>query len=464
MTDEMIRSMKSQMTPSDDVVNDLLAKIAALEASPENMENVVSFDESRFARPEIKVEKPSKAKTTKKSIWFYGTAAAASALVLLSTFAMFGDESDISGQFDDIIDQPGIVTDITQAGENTPDTADLPPVDDPDNTDEPDKAGQDDPAKQEGKDDKDSRDEQSGKSTEPVNQDKEDKEGTSDNEADPDKSNNSDNTTDNSQEADGNDSDSNDGQSALVTPPPAGEDDNQGGTVEVDDSKVTPGAPGASDISWQREILAESSVSNITVQGTNYVVESVASSPSVASTEVQKISLEIPATSTTNHTTVEAKVKTVKNVSTDLMIAVDAEGFKETLLYTNVDYKPDTLGQYISDAGLSSSNTSFAKAVTSQVKGVGKTDTKRINVAEIDALVKQYILGSKDATLAKKSDYDAGTTHVLFRTSQNPTQAVINFGVSDNGYLYVKLTSGNSFTFHIGEENAESFISHITGE
>ncbi len=455
MTDDMIRSMKEQMIPSDDVVSDLLAKIAALEASPENMDNVVTFDQSRFSRPaEIKVEKPAhKAKTTKKSIWVYGTAAAASALVLLSTFAMFNDDTDVQEQFGDIVDNPGIVIEGTDVGEHTPDPVDLPPVETDDKGNK-DTENTPDPAKSDD-DDKDIK-----VTRENNNQDGE-KDSTSGNEQTPDKSDNSDDnadTSDNADNADGN------GQSSLVTPPPAGDEESQSGTVEVDDSKVTPGAPGASAISWQREILAESSVSNITISGTNYVVESVASSPSVASTtEVQKISLEIPATSTTNHTTVEAKVKRVKNVSEALMVAVDAEGFKETLLYTNVDYKPSTLGQYISDAGLSSNNTTFVKAVTSQIENVGKIDTKRVNVSDIDALVKQYILSSVDAPAAKYSDYEHGTSYVLFRSSKNPTQAVINFGVSDNGYLYVKLTSGNSFTFHIGAENAQSFISHITG-
>ncbi|MBR1990005.1 MAG: hypothetical protein IJ987_05965, partial [Firmicutes bacterium] len=194
MTDDMIRSMKSQMTPSDDVVNDLLAKIAALEASPENMENVVSFDETRFSRPaEIRTERPAhKAKTTKKSIWFYGTAAAASALVLLSTFAMFGTDSDVQEQFGDIVDNPGIVIDGTQAGENTPDQVSLPPVesDDPDNQD-----GDNTPAPaKSGEDDK-----------QPGKQDSTDKDSTPDDKQTPDKSNNSDNTMDNSEKTDGDD-------------------------------------------------------------------------------------------------------------------------------------------------------------------------------------------------------------------------------------------------------------------
>ena len=451
MTDDMIRSMKNQMIPSDDVVNGLLAKIAALEASPENMDNVVTFDESRFEKP------ARKAKTTKKSIWFYGTAAAASALVLLSTFAMFGDDGNVEEHFGDIVDNPGIVIDGTQAGENTPNPVVIPPVNEPDDIDEPDKTDQEDPAKQddnEGKEGKDVKNEEADKSgTDKDNEGSPAKDDNPDSTQAPDESNNSDNTKDNSQDGEGD-------TSSLVTPPPSGDND----TEEADGSKVTPGAPGASDISWQREILAESSVSNITIQGTNYVVESVASSPSVASTtEVQKISLEIPATSTTNHTTVEAKVKSVKNVSTELMVAVDADGFKETLLYTNVDYKPDTLGQYISDAGLSSSNTTFAKAVTYQAQAIGKTDTKRITVSDIDALVKQYILSNPDAPQGSKKDYNEGKEFAFFKSSANPTQTVINFGVSDNGYLHVKLTSGNTFTFHIGEQQAKSFISYITG-
>ena len=50
MTDDMIRSMKGQMVPSDDVVSDLLAKIAALDASPETSEHVVSFDDAKLRR------------------------------------------------------------------------------------------------------------------------------------------------------------------------------------------------------------------------------------------------------------------------------------------------------------------------------------------------------------------------------------------------------------------------------
>ncbi len=470
MTDDTIRSMKEQMIPSEDIVSDLLAKIAALEASPENMDNVRSFNDSTDVKDgELRVKKPRKhaSKFTTKSIWFYS--AAAGILVLLSTFVMFGglDADDAKNTLDGIINNPDVIIDSNDVIEN-PDgnSAENSNIDNADNTESEDNADND---KKGGffynlfhRDDDKSQDEVNDKDS---------------NSSDGNVNSNNGNTTDDSSKQDdnlstdtpnsGDNSDNStpeNGDSSAITAPPAQNgDDSDRSTVEVDDSKVTPGAPGESDISWQREILAESSVASITVSGTNYVVDSVASSPSVASSEIKSISLEIPATSTTNHTTVRARVKTVKNVSSDLMVALDANGFKETLLYTNKDYKPDTLGQFISDAGLES-NTSFAKTVYCKGEKIGYSSYKRFNIDNMSSLVSKYIFKNENAALSDYSSYKNGNIHVLFKSNSNPTCSVIDFGVSDNGYLYVKMASANTFTFYIGESNANSFISHITGE
>ena len=110
MTDDIIRSMKEQMVPSDDVVSDLLAKIAAFEASPETIDNVDSFENFRkaddIAAAVVSEKKASKAKKfTTKSIWYYGTAAAASVIVLLSVFSVLGgtDPSDIKNVVDGVV-------------------------------------------------------------------------------------------------------------------------------------------------------------------------------------------------------------------------------------------------------------------------------------------------------------------------------------------------------------------------
>ena len=452
MTDDIIRSMKEQMVPSDDVVSDLLAKIAAFEASPETIDNVDSFENFHKAddidAAVVSEKKASKAKKfTTKSIWYYGTAAAASVIVLLSVFSILGgsDPADIKNAVDGIIDNPNVVV--------TPnDNTDSDPSENPD--------GDNTVA---GNDKEDDNDDEKGSFWSNLFN-KEDKEDGSDTQKGSD-SNQGNGNDNNNQPSDKDNSGS--GNSNAVNPPapPASDDPGNSDIVtppEENDSKVTPGAPGEADISWDREILAENSVSNITISGTNYVIENVTASPSVASTEVKTISLEIPATSTTNHTTVKAKVKKVKNVSEELMVAVDANGFKDTLLYTNKDYTPSSLGQFIADAGLTG-NTSFAKAVYCKGERIGYSSYQRFNVDGVDALVSKYIFSCEKSGLSDYSAYRNGNVHVLFKSGKNPTCSVIDFGVSDNGYLYVKMASGNSFTFHIGEKNANGFINSVTG-
>ena len=446
MTDDIIRSMKEQMVPSDDVVSDLLAKIAACEASPETIDNVDSFE---AFRSEVCSEAVSKGtasqakKFTTKSIWYYGTAAAASIIVLLSVFSILGgsDPADIKNAVDGIIDNPNVIvtpgTDSDNAPSGNPDDSDAVSGDKEDSKD----------------------DEKGGFWSNLFGKDDED----SDTNKDSSKQGNG--NENNNQPSDKDNSGS--GNSNTVNPPapPVSDDPGNSNIVtppEEDDSKVTPGAPGEADISWDREILADNTVSNITISGTNYVVESVTASPSVASTEVKTISLEIPATSTTNHTTVKAKVKKVKNVSEDLMVAVDANGFKDTILYTSKDYTPATLGQFIDDAGLTG-NTSFAKSVYCKGERIGYSTYQRLNVDGVGALVSKYIFSCENADLSDYSAYRNGNVHVLFKSSKNPTCSVIDFGVSDNGYLYVKMASGNAFTFHIGEKNANGFINSVTG-
>ncbi len=447
MTDDIIRSMKEQMVPSDDVVSDLLAKIAACEASPETMDNVDSFEAFRndeIADTGSKGTASQAKKFTTKSIWFYGTAAAASVIVLLSVFSVFGgsDPSDIRNVVDGLIDNPNVI--VTPGTDSDNDPSGNPDDSDAVSGENEDKENEDSKDSEKGgfwsnlfgKDDKDSD----------TNKDNDNKQG---------------NGNENTKQPSDND-DPNNGNSNFVTPPAPPDNSNTVTPPEEDDSKVTPGAPGEADISWDREILADNSVSSITISGTNYVVESVTASPSVTSTEVKTISLEIPATSTTNHTTVKAKVKKVKNVSEDLMVAVDANGFKDTLLYTNKDYTPSSLGQFIGDAGLLT-GTTFAKSVYCKGEKIGYSSYQRFNVDGLGSLVSKYIFNCENAGLSDYSAYRNGNVHVLFKSGKNPTCSVIDFGVSDNGYLYVKMASGNSFTFHIGEKNANGFISSVTG-
>ena len=469
MTDDIIRSMKDQMVPSDDVVSDLLAKISALEASPDTTaddSSILSFDSARFdseiesaAPTEISASRSSaKAKKhTTKSIWFYSTVAAASIILLVSSVALFNDSTNPGDLAINLV--PNIVT----SDEDT----NLPVTDDSNSTQTDNSAGDKKDSKAEsflqklfGKDDqKESDSDKTDSDAVTKNNDKENS-GNS-NSTDTKKPAVTDNTGNNGNHtSDSNSSGDNKNDNVNTVAPPT--PDNEDGNYVVDDDKVTPGASGIDDISFNREILADNSVATIKVLGSNYVVEQSTTSAETTSA-IKSISLDLSETSVTNAATVKATVKNVANVSPDLIVAVDVDGFKQTLLYTNKEYAPDNLGQFIADAGLSS-HTGFSKSAFCKGESLGYSSYRKVTVSNIKSLVSSYIFAEESALPASFSSYKSGTVHVTFTSNSNPTGSAINFGVSNNGYLYVKMASGKSFTFHIGESSASSFINSVTGK
>ena len=470
MTDDIIRSMKDQMVPSDDVVSDLLAKISALEASSPDTtaddSSILSFDSARFdseiesaALAEISASRSSaKAKKhTTKSIWFYSTVAAASIILLVSSVALFNDSTNPGDLATNLV--PNIVT----SDEDT----NLPVTDDSNPTQTDNSAGDKKDSKAEsflqklfGKDDKQESDSDKTDS-DAVNKNSDKENSGNSNSADTKKPAVTDNTGNNGNHtSDSNSSGDNKNDNVNTVAPP--NPDNEDGNYVVDDDKVTPGASGIDDISFNREILADNSVATIKVLGSNYVVEQSTTSAETTSA-IKSISLDLSETSVTNAATVKATVKNVANVSPDLIVAVDVDGFKQTLLYTNKDYAPDNLGQFIADAGLSS-HTGFSKSAFCKGESIGYSSYRKVTVSNIKSLVSSYIFAEESALPASFSSYKSGTVHVTFTSNSNPTGSVINFGVSNNGYLYVKMASGKSFTFHIGESSASSFINSVTGK
>lgn len=470
MTDDIIRSMKDQMVPSDDVVSDLLAKISALEASSPDTtaddSSILSFDSARFdseiesaALAEISASRSSaKAKKhTTKSIWFYSTVAAASIILLVSSVALFNDSTNPGDLATNLV--PNIVT----SDEDT----NLPVTDDSNPTQTDNSAGDKKDSKAEsflqklfGKDDKQESDSDKTDS-DAVNKNSDKENSGNSNSADTKKPAVTDNTGNNGNHtSDSNSSGDNKNDNVNTVAPP--NPDNEDGNYVVDDDKVTPGASGIDDISFNREILADNSVATIKVLGSNYVVEQSTTSAETTSA-IKSISLDLSETSVTNAATVKATVKNVANVSPDLIVAVDVDGFKQTLLYTNKDYAPDNLGQFIADAGLSS-HTGFSKSAFCKGESIGYSSYRKVTVSNIKSLVSSYIFAEESALPASFSSYKSGTVHVTFTSNYNPTGSTISFGVSNNGYLYIKMASGKSFTFHIGESSASSFINSVTGK
>ena len=418
---DIIYSMREQMTPSDEVVASLLAKIAQCDASPEGSDNT---DDAAVFTP---AEKPKFKRFGRRSLVSMASVAAACVIMLTSAFAIIGtgNPSGVNKLIDKI----------------TPNNVVTTPAEDSDKT---------------------------GSNVSEENKDAENATNTGDNVKDSDVSASpaeeadSDNVTQEAADAQNKTDVASTNQNQNATVPSKGEDSNAPAPDPDDNSANTVDKTGDGDATFSREILAEESVSHLTISGSNYVVDASAASP-VTTSEIKSISLEIPETSTTNNTVVKAHVRKIKNVSANLMVALDVNGFKDTLLYTNESYSPNTLGEFISDAGLDE-EVSFSKYVYCKGENIGYSSYHKFTVSDISEYAENYLFMNESAPLSSHILYEVADTHVTFKSKSNPTCSSIDFGVSDNGYLYVKMAGGKTFTFYVGTDSTSSFISSVTGE
>lgn len=456
--DDIFCSMKAQMEPSDDVVASLLAKIAAETPSPvtEN-DNVIPFRTPEITSfdlfdddDEIDAEEAALAelestprkhfaqtrrgsKKKNKSIWYYGTAVAASIVVLISTFALIGTGDNADDMKDLFHQAVGSQTPVVGTNPSDEDGTYTDGSTDADPADGDDKTG---PDESKSKEDSDSN-----------NKDKA-----------PDADGNKDATD--SHKSDSNGSDSNKNKNSSSSSDTPSKKDDSSSSKPVDNGKITPGASGSTEIPWTNEIISTSQVASISVSGSNYVVENTLSRSDVGAT-IETVTIQLPQTSTTNAAQVTATVHKVKNVSSAAMVALDVEGFDQPLVYANPDYSPSSLGELVSDLGLEG-HISFSGSVRCQISKVGYSSNHNYSV-NINSATWTYLLDQKNAERASYSNFSNGNSKALFTSSSNPTNTQIQFGVSDNGYLYISL-SGKKHTFNIGSANAKGFIEYVSGE
>lgn len=455
--DDIFCSMKAQMEPSDDVVASLLAKIAAETPSPvtEN-DNVIPFRTPEITSfdlfdddDEIDAEEAALAelestprkhfaqarrgsKKKNKSIWYYGTAVAASIVVLISTFALIGT-GDNADDMKDLFHQA--------VGPHTPVVGTNPSDEDGIYTD-----GSTDADLADGDEDKTAPDESKSKD----DSDSNDRDNTSDADGSKDSTG--------SHKSDSNVSDSTKDKNTSGNTSSVKDDSSS--SKPTDNGKVTPGASGSTEIPWTNEIISTSQVASISVSGSNYVVENTLSRSDVGAT-IETVTIQLPQTSTTNAAQLTATVHKVKNVSSAAMVALDVEGFDQPLVYANPDYSPSSLGELVSDLGLEG-HISFSGSVRCQISKVGYSSNHNYSV-NINSAAWTYLLDQKNAERASYSNFSNGNSKALFTSSSNPTNTQIQFGVSDNGYLYISL-SGKKHTFNIGSANAKGFIEYVSGE
>ncbi len=470
--DDIFRSMKAQMEPSDDVVASLLLKIAAeAPSSVTENDNVIPFHQSA----EIKAEKTEAAavaalesaprkhfagtrtgkKKTNKSIWYYGTAVAASIIVMISTFALLDTNGDDASGVKDLFEQavgPNtqiVGSDNTGEEDQTPDDGDVSLPSDKEDLTQQDTDGS-------GQNVNDGLNSDENSSGEGISEGPGNTSGNGSESGNADAShvNSGDNTDSDVYNEKGNNSETDDGKNVPDT------SGSEVSSTDSDGSKVIPGNSGTSDIPWTNEIIGNSQVASISISGSNYVVENTVSRSDVGAT-LETVTITIPQTSTTNAAEVQAKVREVKNVSSEAMVALDVEGFNQPLVYANADYTPSTLGQFVSDLGLEK-KISFSTTVRCQNSMVGYSSSSNYSTDIHDAAW-TYLLSQSNAGRASYNSFSNGNVKAMFTSESNSTGSRIQFGVSDNGYLYVQML-GTKHTFHIGSENAKGFIEYVTGE
>ena len=385
MTDEIFRSMKEQMVPSDECVNDLLNKIAALEASSVN-DNVVSMDRYKV----VDMNKPDR---QKRPLWKVISTIAACLVVLVGSIAVFGTDEDqkANDAISKVLPEQVVTTvkDIATPTENQ-DADDQTAVVDEEKDSKPEAV--------------ETAKEEANKEAKPEIKDEEQAV-----------------------------------QKQKTESKPEGSEKN---------SPV-------SQLAWSKEILSEEAVSSINIDGNEYKVNSVKNLGT--SNDFADISLDL------DEAKVNAKAMTVENVSEELMLAVKADGIDGTLVYMNSNYLPNDLGELIEDAGFTTDLT-FTNTVYCEIQKTDHVSRTSRPVENLSSLVNTYLFSNTAAEPSGKSMYREGASRASFTSKNNATGQTIKFGASSNGYLYIKFSEGNGYTFNIGEENANAFIHAIVGE
>lgn len=418
--EKIIKSMKNQMIPSDDAVNSLLEKIAVLQSSPQDIttDNSYNFDEFKF----VNIDRTKVTSSFPKKVLYYGTTMVAAVVLMVATVSMLGDNPNKPKEvITSITKDPNSI--VFQVGSEDP-SEDPTSIKDENNNTSDDK-----PEKKHS------------------NKNNDDKKPFVKN------NNNSQKSTSNK-----------DNKKGSTNSKP----DKNGNSVEVptgtNPSKpvitLTPNKPNnSSNKSWSKEILAETAFSNLVIAGDNYAVPTI-SSNIVTTSKVANISLKVQEKKSKDEgEKIDATVKKIKNVSKEFMVAVDVEGYEDDLLYVNNDYQPESLGQFASDASLISTSTSREKVI---IKGynLGHSSYKKAKISNLDSLIKNMLLSKKDAPLVSNELYTSGDSFIIFKAKHLMAGLNVNFGVSNKGYVYIKILN-KGYTFNIGEENATAFIDEI---
>ena len=406
---DMIRSMKEQMVPSDDVINSLLAAISS----------EVSFDTQVVRKRRVRRSGFSFRAASK-----YIAAVAAALVMIVGTISILGngDGNKINEVISSVVDNPTVVT-TPHEDPAAPDTDNAIVDSDDEDADEP--ADLDNKP-----DEKETGDEKASdeKQTKPDDS-KADK-------AKPDGDGKTVKPEDNSKEDDKAD----------------GKNDNQGTEEPADPSE---------DPNWVKEVLAVEAPQAV-LMGESYELSDAA--PAVSGSDAGSLVFRLSQeNSEETEATYKVKAKKIKKVSPNIMVGVKIPDTGETLIYINRDYAPSTLGEFLKDSGITG-HIDFSTVVYTEKPAKGKTASSySVGTAKVGKAMSNLVFSQSYAETIGSAINNREDTYATLISSryQNPLGLDIKFEINQNGHLYINLSSGNAFTFYIGEDQTDELLNKI---
>lgn len=155
-----------------------------------------------------------------------------------------------------------------------------------------------------------------------------------------------------------------------------------------------------------------------------------------------------------------AELFSIKDISSDAMIAVKFEGNDDFNIYRNQEYMPETLEEFIDDLGIEQ----YAVLNSAEYSDFSNGYELRNYYGFDTEMIINTLMDKPDAVCYKYSNLsiDKVTPKINIVCDMNeivPLKA--GFGISQKGYLITNLTGGG-LAFYIGEEKAADIIRLIT--
>lgn len=160
--------------------------------------------------------------------------------------------------------------------------------------------------------------------------------------------------------------------------------------------------------------------------------------------------------------TKNATVYSIKNISSDCVVAVKLDGVEEYYLYVNAHYKPITLGDFINDLNLKEI-ISFGNVSYEYGKVFDDTYIdERVEFSNVsDDIIWKMLLGDTELKNVHSDEKIYESTIISIRVDvEFLGYKNISLWLTDDGYMHTNILDTGK-TFYIGKERLDKFINYL---